>query len=117
MTLLTTYFLLDLVVSSTNVNHPSTDNPSQLAGARPCHKESLEHDKTRSRTALGQLCAILWGSRSQSVVTQPGIEHQTVLSLCSAIDRCTTQDPDLLHIGLEWLSLLFTKISFLFGSE
>jgi hypothetical protein len=53
--------------------------------------------QTLTRTTLGQLCAALWDSQSQSVVIQPGIEPESVvmpLALrCSALDRCVTRDP------------------------
>ena len=48
-------------------------------------------------TTLGQLCAALWDSQSQSDVIQPGFAPGTVVTplalRCSALDRCATREP------------------------
>ena len=50
-----------------------------------------------NQTLLGQLCSALWDSQSQPVGIQPGIKPRSVVTplalTCSALDRCTTQEP------------------------
>ena len=63
--------------------------------------------QTLTQTTLGLLCTALWDSQSQLVVIQPGIEPgfaEMPLALrCSALDRCTTQEPDMvITMSVSW---------------
>jgi hypothetical protein len=74
----------------------STDDRSQPAGSRPARRSRLQTppqpNPPLTRKTQIQLCATLWDSRSQPVVTYPGIEPGCVMTpqalRCNALDHC-----------------------------
>ena len=99
---------LNLEASRTNVSEETSYNwlrevsmqasgpPQGVARERGDKDYSAWPNPPITQTTLVQLCASSWVSRSRPAVTQPGIEHGSVvmpLALgCSALYHCTTRE-------------------------